>query len=124
MHSNSNRPLAGITVRTRRYSTVVQAFAESYPQAVATLDGRIQEGTATWATNAALKGSIDFSLIHNGEELLGFHDGPMNLTASPEALPLIRVLATQGVLRYELTYSRQSIFSRLKALLGKPRSDA
>ena len=79
-----------IDLKTTRYSTVVAAFVERYPDAEARLDKRRVAGpVASWCTNAALREALDFSLTLGDDELLGFHDGPRNMWASSEALPLV-----------------------------------
>ena len=93
-----------IDLKTTRYSTVVAAFVERYPDAEARLDKRRVAGpVASWCTNAALREAVDFSLTLGDDELLGFHDGPRNMWASSEALPLVDELASQRVLRYRVS---------------------
>jgi hypothetical protein len=53
----------------------------------------------------------------NDEELLAFHDGPANLSASASATPLVQRLAERGILRLKLVYARPSFISRLSKLL-------
>ncbi|WP_056914137.1 hypothetical protein [Pelomonas sp. Root662] len=92
-----------ISIETTRYSTVVAAFAERYPLAIALLDKRAQaRPISQWCTNAKLLGAINFSLRDGKAELLGFHDGPRNMWASADALALVEELAAKHVLRFEL----------------------
>jgi hypothetical protein len=103
------------TIHTTRYSKVVTAFIDQYPQAEIRLDKRQPEGgLASWCTNRALRRAIDFSLRQGKIELLGFHDGPTNMWAAFEALPLIEKLAAQKLLRYTVEPpTRPSLLSRL-----------
>ena len=90
-----------LTIETKRFSAVVMAFVERYPAAVAKLNKRpVDTPVAEWCTNAYLKAAIDFSLRSGNVELPGFHDGPTNMWASDEALPLVEELASRKVLRF------------------------
>jgi hypothetical protein len=112
-------------IETTRYSHVVQAFLAAFPDARAYLDKREQTTAGeNWATNKALLGAIDFSLVLNGVELLAFHDGPKNMWASPEAQSVIESLAEQKVLRFRRAKVRKSLFRRLLASVGLASSDA
>jgi hypothetical protein len=104
-----------VTIDTTRYSAVVAAFVERYPDAVAHLDKRPQTGLVSqWGTNASLLGAIDFSLRQGSTELLAFHDGPRNMWASPAALRLLEELAANRVLRFQVAASRPpSLLARL-----------
>lgn len=104
-----------VTIDTTRFSTVVAAFLERYPDAVAKLDKRTQASPiGQWCTNAALLRAINFSLSRGRVELLGFHDGPRNMWAAIETLPLVEELAAQRVLRFKVAEARSSsLFLRL-----------
>ena len=104
-----------LTIETTRYSKVVAAFLERYPEAVPTLDKRSPAGRpSSWCTNAALLKAVDFSLRKGGVELLGFHDSPRTMWASAEALPLVEELAAQHILRYAAAPpKRTSLVSRI-----------
>lgn len=104
-----------VTIDTTRYSAVVAAFVERYPEAVAQLDKRPQVGLVSqWCTNASLLGATDFSLQQGGAELLAFHDGPRNMWASSAALGLVEELAARHVLRFQVASSRPpSLLARL-----------
>jgi hypothetical protein len=106
------------TIDTTRYSTVVAAFVERYPEAVAKLDKHTQtDPISRWCTNAALLGAINFSLYQGNRELLAFHDGPRNMWASTEALALVEELAANHVLRFTVATPRPP--SLLARLLGR-----
>lgn len=108
------------TIRTTRYSQVVAAFVERYPDAKASLDKEITTGPLeAWCTNARLLKAIDFSLHRGKVELLGFHDGPQNMWASIEALPLVEELAAKQVLRF--TVQPENGPSLLARLFGRHR---
>jgi hypothetical protein len=113
-----------IDIDTTRHSTVVAAFVERYP--AARLDRRRVAGPlSSWCTNAALRKAVDFSLSLGRVELLGFHDGPHNMWASSEALPLVEELAARRVLRYRVSRFQPSLLARLLATVyptrpGKP----
>jgi hypothetical protein len=114
-----------IDLKTTRYSTVVAAFVERYPDAEARLDKRRVAGpVASWCTNAALREAVDFSLTLGDDELLGFHDGPRNMWASSEALPLVGELASRRVLRYRVSRLSPPLLAGLSARLfgRRPRS--
>nr|CAS02801.1 putative integron gene cassette protein [uncultured bacterium] len=104
-----------ITIDTTRYSKVVAAFVDRYPDAAIKLDKRVPTDPASrWCTNARLLGAINFSLLRGKTELLGFHDGPCNMWASAEALPLVEELAAQQLLRFKVLAPRPpSLISRL-----------
>jgi hypothetical protein len=104
-----------VTIETTRYSAVVAAFAERYPEAVAELDGEPQaRPVSQWCTNAALSHAINFSLRRSATELLAFHDGPRNMWASDEALALVQELAAKRVLRFNVSKPRSpSLLARL-----------
>jgi hypothetical protein len=90
-----------LTIETTRYSKVVAAFMERYPEAVPTLDKHRPAGRlSSWCTNAALLKAIDFSLRQGRVEPLAFHDSPRTMWASAEALPLVEELAALHILRY------------------------
>lgn len=111
-----------VTIDTTRFSTVIAAFVERYPDAVAKLDKRKQASSVgQWCTNVALLRAINFSLTRGGVELLGFHDGPRNMWASIETLPLVEELAAQRVLRFKVAeVASPSLLSRLfSGLLGR-----
>lgn len=111
-----------LTIETRRYSAVVEAFVERYPSAIPELNKRpVQTATNQWCTNATLKAAIDFSLKNGTVEILGFHDGPNNMWASDDALPLVEELAERKVLRYSVARFRAPGF--FERLFGR-RSDA
>jgi len=100
-----------LTIETTRYSAVVAAFVERYPSAVPLLDKRhVTAPIDKWCTNANLKSAIDFSLQQESVELLGFHDGPRNMWASADALPLVEELASRSVLRFSVARVRQPSF--------------
>ena len=113
------------SIETTRYSHVVQAFVAAFPDARAYLDKKEQPAASgNWATNEALLGAIDFTLVLNGVELLAFHDGPKNMWASAEAQSVVESLAEQKVLRSRRAKARQSLFRRLLARVGLASSDA
>src|SRR5262245_15351545 len=93
--------MALASIKTTRYSTVVAAFVDRFPGAVATLDKKVQSGsTSAWCTNAALRSARNFTLRLGDDELLGFHDGPQNMWASTDTLALVQELADSHVLRF------------------------
>ena len=104
-----------VTIDTTRYSAVVAAFVERYPDAVAKLDKQPQTSSLSrWCTNASLSHAIDFSLRQGNTELLAFHDGPRNMWASTEALALVEELAAKQVLRFKVSPPRPpSLLARL-----------
>ena len=107
-----------VTIDTTRFSAVVAAFVERYPDAVARLDKQPQGGPVSqWCTNASLRHAIDFSLRHGELELLAFHDGPRNMWASTAALGLIEELAAKQVLRFKVSKPRPP--SLLARVLGR-----
>lgn len=102
-----------IAIHTTRYSAVVAAFVQRYPQATARLDQQIQTAAlATWCTNRTLRSAIDFTLVHNKIELLGFHDGPRHMWAAMEALALVEELAARKMLRFEAPEPQTSWLAR------------
>jgi hypothetical protein len=103
-----------LTITTTRFSLVVQAFAERYPDAVARLNNSIQEGPASgWATNAALRAAANFSLTDDSGELLGFHDNPKDMWASTATMPLVQELSAQRILRFTVTHKAPSLLRRI-----------
>lgn len=90
-----------LSIETRRYSVVVCAFLEHYPDAEATLNGRLMSrNDAAWCTNSALKHARDLSISVGSLEIMGFHDGPWEMWASSDALELVANLAEKKLLRY------------------------
>jgi hypothetical protein len=114
-----------LSIKTTRYSHVVKAFVEAFPDARAYLDKK-EHATSTgdWVTNKALLSAIDFALVRNGVELLAFHDGPKNMWASSESRSVVQSLAEQKVLRFQQARVRQSLLRRLLRRLGLVGSDA
>jgi hypothetical protein len=95
-------PVPMITIETTRFSAVVRAFVEQFPSAVVKLDRKTPLGDlASWCTNTKLEAAINFSLVNNGNEILGFHDGPWNMWADDEVLPFVKTLAEKKLLRFE-----------------------
>jgi hypothetical protein len=109
------------SIHTTRYSKVVRAFVERYPDAEVTLDKKqILVGEALWCKNAVLLNAIDFSICRGNVELLSFHDGPQNMWAHTETLPLVKELAAQKILRYtEQPTNAPAMITRLFALVRK-----
>ncbi|MDO4769773.1 MAG: hypothetical protein Q4A11_05335 [Brachymonas sp.] len=102
-----------IAIHTTRCSAVVAAFVQRYPQAVARLDKQIQTAElSTWCTNRVLRSAIDFTLVHNKVELLGFHDEPRHMWAAMETLALVEELAARKMLRFEVPASKTSWLAR------------
>ena len=111
-----------LNIDTTRYSTVIKAFMDRYPEAIARLDKHSQTGpVGQWCTNASLLSAINFSLRLDNTELLGFHDGPRNMWASADTLTLVEELAVRRVLRFQVAVVRPpSMFSRLfSRMLGR-----
>lgn len=106
---------AVISIETRRFSTVVKAFLERHPKAIARLDRKIQhDGPSLWCTNAKLQAAIDFTLVDDGAELLRFHDGPTNMWAAEAMMPLVQALVEKKVLRIgRLAPEKPGLLSRL-----------
>jgi hypothetical protein len=104
-----------ISIKTTRFSTVVKAFLERHPKAIARLDRKIQHDDASlWCTNANLQAAKDFTLVDDGAKLLGFHDGPTNMLAAEEMMPLVQTLAEKKVLRLRRPAPRKpGLLSRL-----------
>ncbi len=104
-----------VTIDTTRFSAVVAAFVDRFPEAVPMLDKKPQHGPVTeWCTNATLRNAIDFSLRQGKHELLAFHDGPRNMWGSTEALEVVEELSTKHVLRFSTTEPRPpSLLARL-----------
>lgn len=90
-----------LTINTTRFSAVVGALLDAYPGAVVVIDRTTQSGAPfDWCTNARLTAANNFSLLSNGVEYLGFHDGPRNMWASDSALRLVERLSTEKALRF------------------------
>ena len=103
-----------LTIVTTRFSAVVKAFIEQFPTAVVRLDGQTPtDPLDVWCTNQKLKVAINFSLVDNGKEILGFHDGPQNMWASNIATSLVKSLADKKLLRFApARYGRKIISVR------------
>jgi hypothetical protein len=91
-------PITGI--KTTRYSAVVRAFLDEYPEAVAELDGQIRtESPTIWCTNSKLRAASNFCLTLEGMDILGFHDGPTNMWVAEEMRPFVQALREKKLLR-------------------------
>ena len=89
-----------VSIETKRHSAVARKFFERYPGIVQINRKVVQEPLDIWCTNQRLYNSIDFSLNHDGLEVLGFHDGPSNMWAHESTLPLVQQLAHERFLRF------------------------
>jgi len=106
-----------IGIETTRYSSVVRAFLDRHPDAVARLDREtVSTDLEKWCTNSRLMSLRDFNLTVRDEEILSFHDHPDELLAAESQLALVKELAKQKVLRFRILHEKQSL---LKRLLGK-----
>lgn len=110
-----------LTIETTRYSTVVAAFIDRFPDAQASLNKRRVNGPCSvWATNKALLGAVDLSIRQGSTELLGFHDGPRNMWASDVTVDLVQELASAGVLRYRQARKQgTSLFRRILMAINR-----
>jgi hypothetical protein len=85
---------------TTRYSAVVRAFIDEFPEALVELDGQTRVSAPTvWCTNSKLKSARNFSLTQGDTVLLSFHDGPRFLYAADETLPFVQALREEKLLR-------------------------
>ena len=90
-----------LTLETTRYSAVIKAFMAHYPLAVVTINHKPPEGDIeTWCTNSTLKFARDFLLTVEGRIILAFHDGPIDMWAVDDALPLVEKLAAEKLLHF------------------------
>lgn len=90
-----------LTIETTRYSAVVKAILEQYPDAEVKLDGKpVTSDQGTWCTNAKLKETYHFFIEDNGKAIFGFWDGPEDMWADDEILPFIQTLADQKLLSF------------------------
>jgi len=55
-----------------------------------------------WCTKRNLSTYTDFSLSHNDEEILSFHDDSREFFASIDQLPFVIELASKKMLRYKI----------------------
>ena len=104
-----------VTIDTTRCSTVIAAFTERYPDAIAVLDQRVQTGaTSEWCTTDTLLDIANFSLRDGVHEVLVFKGSPQNLWASFEALELVEELAEKKILGFKVEAPQPpSLLSRL-----------
>ena len=103
-------------LQTTRVSAVVAAFVTHYVPAEVRLDKSPVSGAQqTWCTNKQLKRARDLSLVHNGVEMLGFHDGPRNMWAHESTRSFVEQLREQKLLRFseEKLTVRQGWLSKL-----------
>lgn len=103
-------------LRTTRVSAVIAAFVARYAPAEVKLDKAPVSGAQeTWCTNSQLKRARDLSLVHNGVEVLGFHDGPRNMWAHESVRPFVEELRERKLLRFseEQVTLRQGWLSKL-----------
>ena len=99
-----------LTIETYSFSKVIEAFIEHYPSSVIKINNKIiTDDVSSWCTDKNLNSVIEFSLTHMGRVLLGFNDGPENMWASDEALPLIKSLEEQNILSFTQTERAQII---------------
>jgi len=108
-----------VSIETTRYSAVAREFVERYPGIIQIDRKVVQEPLDSWCTNQRLCDSIDFSLVHRGLEVLGFHDGPRNMWAHESTLPLVQQLAHERFLRFRLGRSPPRPTGFLHRLLSR-----
>jgi len=93
-----------IWLKTTRYSTVIRAFVERYPDAVVKLNRQLESRSPDeWCTKKILAGLIDFSLSANDNDILSFHDNSREMYVSIDQLPFVKELAAKKMVRYEIS---------------------
>lgn len=105
-------------LRTSRLSAVILAFLEHYPGSEIRLENTpVNEPQGKWCTNRRLKATLDFSLKHDGIELLAFHDGPDNMWVHESTRLFVEQLASQRLLRFSMEHreSKRDLIGRILA---------
>jgi hypothetical protein len=92
-----------ILIKTTRFSTVIRAFVEKYPDAEVRLDRKLDSRPlAEWCTRKTLTSLVDFSLAVNDRNVLAFHDDSRELHAPYDQLSFVEELAEKKMLRFEV----------------------
>jgi len=106
-----------VGIKTTRYSAVIKAFLDRYPEATVRINRKIESRPVDqWCTNRNLCSIHNFSLSIGTETLLQFHDHPRDLLAKSDQRPLLEELASKGLLRIEnpkVRKKKPSLFHRL-----------
>lgn len=103
-----------IGIETRRYSNVVRAFLDRYPDAIVRINRKIEKRpTDEWCTNEELKETIDFSLSLGNRDILSFHDHPNQLIASEDQTELVQELEGKKILRIRMLGEAPTLTQKL-----------
>ena len=121
-----------IGIQTTRYSAVMKRILGAYGTDVEILiryqrarpdtfrDADVPQLLENWCTNDRVKKTLQFNLKQNGVELFGFHDHPDNLWADISVLPFVQDMATDKMIRYDVSEVREpKIWTWIKRIIGR-----
>ena len=99
-----------ISVSTTRHSVFFRRLLQEFSEGTTAVVGRRRISAAQfpelikdWCTNSSIRSTRDFRLLRGRTELAGFHDSPDCIWADLSMLPFIEKLASEKIIRYEVT---------------------
>lgn len=115
-----------ISIRTRRYSTLLKRIFEEYNKNVEIIidgikytDKGIPELLEWWYKNVIIKRTLHFSFKQNGVGLFGFHDTPDEFYADISERTFVERLAKEKIIRCRIYPSAYGAFLRNKKKKSK-----
>ena len=99
-----------VSIKTRLYSVFFRRLLQEYTDSTTAIIGKRRFSAAEfpeliqdWCTNSRIQATRDFKLVRGHIELAGFHDSPDFNSADLSMLPFIKKLASEKIVRYEVT---------------------
>lgn len=110
-----------ISIRTRRYSTLLKRIFEEYNKNVEIIidgirytDKDIPELLEWWCKNVIIKRTLNFTFNQNGVELFGFHDTPDEFYSAISERTFVERLAKEKIIRCRIYPPAYGAFLRNK----------
>jgi hypothetical protein len=99
-----------ISVSTTRHSVFFRRLLQEFPDGTTAVVGKRRFTAAQfpdlikdWCINSRIRSTRDFRLLRGRTELAGFHDSPDCIWADLSMLPFIEKLASEKLIRYEVS---------------------
>jgi hypothetical protein len=99
-----------ISVSTTRYSEFFRRLLQEFAEGTTAVVGKRSFAAeqfpaliADWCTNTHIRATRDFKLLRGRIELVGFHDSPDCIWADVSILPFVEKLASEKLIRYEVS---------------------